>query len=530
MISKTNNNNSKHSQRGPKKIAYVKVKTNPTEGPPTPASSNSQLIEHAIIPVRSGAGKDELEEKALEIRDLMEAQQILKATQEAEFKRIDANKSLSDEQKEKAKKVIKENHSAIMEITPESRDELRNHLRPIREEIMSAKKELEAIKQDRENTLKLDKLLSSQTREMKQSILDLARQRGEKNETSSRGADSSNGKDNKEEVPFDYEKSFHQHVAEAMHDNMIDKLNEESAMNMKSYLKQTEFIQNVRENRFCVPKDFRVTTRPSYGRGIALGLGSLALVHVLSKFGLTPVKFENAETSSENGSFRGILPELVSMRDSVTGFFKNAIYGMSTTEKIVQKAKQVVEVVTDLPPVVHKNTEKAVNAFNYFYEWARNVVSTSLCGFTILQFLTSLKLTKEFTFKPRVQSRMKADLRNDQLAMTAIKHNDPQLCDVTERKDLLHYIHDIITFKSLERERTYCISLELLSQVSQHNNFVYGMSNEDVLRSISYTIRSFSSMNFDRYANLMDNFGPNTAHVSYNLWLYNLEHGASMHF
>lgn len=186
--------------------------------------------------------------------------------------------------------------------------------------------------------------------------------------------------------------------------------------------------------------------------------------------------------------------------------------------------------MTDLPPVVHKNTEKAVNAFNYFYEWARNVVSTSLCGFTILQFLTSLKLTKEFTFKPRVQSRMKADLRNDQLAMTAIKHNDPQLCDVTERKDLLHYIHDIITFKSLERERTYCISLELLSQVSQHNNFVYGMSNEDVLRSISYTIRSFSSMNFDRYANLMDNFGPNTAHVSYNLWLYNLEHGASMHF
>lgn len=530
MISKTNNNNSKHSQRNPKKIAYAKVMASLIEGGSNPASSNSQPKEQASIQVRSGAGKDALDEKALELRDLLEAQQILKTTQEAEFKRIDANKSLSKEQKEKAKKVILEDHSAIMEVAPNTRDELRNHLRPIREEIIEAQKELDAIKLEQENTLKLDKLLSSQTKEMKKSILDLARQRGEKDKTSSRGSDSGNGKDNEEEVPVDYEESFHKHVAAAMHTNLTQKLAEENTLNIKSYLKQTDFIQNLRENRFCVPKDFRVTTRPSYGRGIALGLGSLALVHVLSKFGLTPVKFENADNNVENSGFRGILPELASMRDSVTGFFKNAIYGMSTTEKFVLRAKQVVEVVTDLPPVVHKNTEKAVNAFNYFYEWTRNVLSTSLCGFTILQFLTSLKLTKEFTFKPRLQTRLKADLRNDQLAMTAIKHNDPQLCDVTERKDLLHYIHDIITFKSLERERTYCISLELLAQVSQHNNFVYGMSNEDVLRSISYTIRSFSSMNFDRYANLMDNFGPNTAHVSYNLWLYNLEHGASMHF
>lgn len=134
------------------------------------------------------------------------------------------------------------------------------------------------------------------------------------------------------------------------------------------------------------------------------------------------------------------------------------------------------------------------------------------------EFWNSLSRYRTFEIEPSTDKLPIEDLRCDQLAGINIKHQDAQLADVVETKSVTMMVDDFMSTGRLSRVRNYKISLELLSQITGPNHFVYGQDLADTIKLMSNTARHFATINYSRYEYLMHNYGENTVHVAKHLW------------
>lgn len=134
------------------------------------------------------------------------------------------------------------------------------------------------------------------------------------------------------------------------------------------------------------------------------------------------------------------------------------------------------------------------------------------------EFWNSLPRYRDFEIEPVASKLPIEDLRCDQLAGINIKHQDAQLAVVRESKSFTMWVDDLINLGDFSKTKNYQISLELLSQITGPNHFVYGQDIADTIKLMSNTARHFATINYSRYEYLMQNYGENTVHVAKHLW------------
>ena len=166
-----------------------------------------------------------------------------------------------------------------------------------------------------------------------------------------------------------------------------------------------------------------------------------------------------------------------------------------------------------------------VGIFEFISVFAKGYFSGYMGYFSLVfyanalrEFWNALSRYRTFEIEPSMDKLPIEDLRCDQLSGINIKHQDAQLADVTETKSVTMMVDDFLSTGSLSRVRNYKISLELLSQITGPNHFVYGQDLADTLKLMSNTARHFATINYSRYEYLMHNYGENTVHVAKHLW------------